>query len=234
MVPADPAPTDSPRPDPRPPHDPGAGSAHAHPTPTPTPAAASREAPWRPLPAAALRAWRLSSVVGALVPMVALAGPVFLLTVVRGELGAGAYVLAMLLIYLLLAGFGWWYSGLRWRHTGWRLEEDGLHLRRGAWWRSETRVPRSRVQHVDLNHGPLDRRFGLAALKVHTAGTRLASVQLGGMAHADAVQLRDALVLDPAVPAGQAEHAAAPVEAAGTSAGADPGDATPGAGLDGR
>ena len=67
-------------------------------------------------------------------------------------------------------------------------------MRRGVFWRSETLVPRSRVQHIDLNRGPLDRRFGLATLKVYTAGTKLASVSVDGLPEARAAQLRDALV----------------------------------------
>jgi hypothetical protein len=46
----------------------------------------------------------------------------------------------------------------------------------------------------DINHGPLDRRLGLATLRVYTAGTRLASVTLDGLPEARALQLRDALV----------------------------------------
>ena len=50
------------------------------------------------------------------------------------------------------------------------------------------------MQHIDLNRGPLDRRFGLATLKVYTAGTKLASVSVDGLPEARAAQLRDALV----------------------------------------
>lgn len=174
------------------------------------PAAAPLDADsgFRMLPPEALRAWRVTGMLGAAVPLLVLAGPLFLLTVLRGEMGMGVYVALLAVLFALLAGIGWWHAGLRWRHTGWRLDADGLRIRRGAWWRSETLVPRSRVQHVDLNHGPLDRRFGLAGLKVHTAGTRLSSVQLGGLRRADAESLRDALVED-ALDSGSAPSVAA-------------------------
>lgn len=71
---------------------------------------------------------------------------------------------------------------------------DGVLIRRGVWWRSELFVPRARIQHTEVNQGPLDRRWGMASVGIHTAGTRLESITLPGVPHAVAVQLRDALL----------------------------------------
>ena len=79
---------------------------------------------------------------------------------------------------------------LRHRRIGWKLDGDGFATRRGGLWRSETLVPVSRVQHLDLERGPLERRLGLATLVVHTAGTRLAAVKLPLLALDDAEALR--------------------------------------------
>jgi membrane protein YdbS with pleckstrin-like domain len=75
-----------------------------------------------------------------------------------------------------------------------RLLDDGLWFARGVFWRSETFVPRARVQHTDVNQGPLARRFGIATLKVFTAGTHHAQIDVAGLAHADALLLRDELL----------------------------------------
>ncbi len=82
---------------------------------------------------------------------------------------------------------------VRHRRVRWRLDEDGLAVRRGRWWETETRVPISRVQHVDLRRGPLERSLALATLVVHTAGVKLAAVSLAGLDTADAERLRDRL-----------------------------------------
>lgn len=82
---------------------------------------------------------------------------------------------------------------LRHRHLRWRLNTDSLGLRRGRLWRTELLVPVNRVQHLDLRRGPLDRRFGLASLVVHTAGSRHTAIALNGLALDDAQRLRDAL-----------------------------------------
>jgi membrane protein YdbS with pleckstrin-like domain len=55
-------------------------------------------------------------------------------------------------------------------------------------------VPRSRVQHLDIERGPIERQYGLATLVVHTAGTRQHAMRIAGLPDADAVALRDALV----------------------------------------
>jgi membrane protein YdbS with pleckstrin-like domain len=94
---------------------------------------------------------------------------------------------------LLGAAFGAWLGRKHWRHTHWRLDDDGFTLRRGRMWRSETRVPQSRVQHLDLKRGPLERRYGLSTLVIHTAGSRHSAVTVSGLGEGDAECLRDRL-----------------------------------------
>jgi membrane protein YdbS with pleckstrin-like domain len=74
------------------------------------------------------------------------------------------------------------------------LDDDGLRVRRGHYWRRETLVPRARVQHLDIERGPIERHFGLATLVVHTAGTRLSALRQPGFDEHDAEALRQALV----------------------------------------
>ena len=81
----------------------------------------------------------------------------------------------------------------RHRRIGWKLDQDGFATRRGGLWRNETLVPVSRVQHLDLERGPLERQLGLATLVVHTAGTRMAAVKLPLLALEDAQALRERL-----------------------------------------
>ena len=81
----------------------------------------------------------------------------------------------------------------RHRSVAWRLDEEGFALRRGRMWFRETRVPASRVQHLDLKHGPLERRWKLATLVIHTAGSRMSAVSVSGLDAIDAETLRDRL-----------------------------------------
>lgn len=94
---------------------------------------------------------------------------------------------------VLLPAWGAWMAIRSYRYTRWLLDDTGLGYRRGRMWQVETRVPRTRVQHVDLKHGPLERRFGLATLVVHTAGTRDSAVAVSGLDAGEAARLRDRL-----------------------------------------
>jgi membrane protein YdbS with pleckstrin-like domain len=147
---------------------------------------------WEPLPPNARFSLRLFTALGALLPALP---PATVLALAWDALGPLPLRIALWLAVLLLAAaFGAWWGGRRWARTAFLLDAGGLRIRRGIAWRSETLVPRSRVQHTDLNRGPLDRRLGLATLKVYTAGTKLASVSLDGLPEARALELRDALV----------------------------------------
>lgn len=75
-----------------------------------------------------------------------------------------------------------------------RLLADGLWVDRGVWWRSETFVPRARVQHTEVQQGPIARRYGMASLKVFTAGAGHGEIEIDGLIHVDAVWLRDELL----------------------------------------
>lgn len=94
------------------------------------------------------------------------------------------------LVFAALAGY--WF-GARLRHQRWKLDDEGLWLRTGRAWHRETRVPATRVQHVDLKHGPLERRARLATLVVHTAAAHLSGITVRGLDEADAQALRDQL-----------------------------------------
>ena len=94
---------------------------------------------------------------------------------------------------LLGAAYGAWLGFKRHQRTLWKLDNDGFALQRGRWWQTESRVPISRVQHLDLKRGPLERAFGLATLVIHTAGTRMAAVSVTGLRGEDAERLRDRL-----------------------------------------
>ncbi|MBK8285885.1 MAG: PH domain-containing protein [Ahniella sp.] len=86
------------------------------------------------------------------------------------------------------------HGGASFRHYRVQHLPDGLLVHRGVFWQSETFVPKSRIQQTEVNQGPLDRRWGMAKLNVHTAGTRLENIKVSGLHHGDALALRDALL----------------------------------------
>ena len=92
---------------------------------------------------------------------------------------------------LLLGVLAFVSAGRRYRSWGYRFEEDELHIRSGVWTRSHTVVPFGRVQHIDVGQGPVERRFALGTLTLHTAGTRSSAVALPGLPFEEAGRMRD-------------------------------------------
>lgn len=79
----------------------------------------------------------------------------------------------------------------RYNARGYQISRDRLRVVRGIMWRADTIVPFGRVQHIDVDQGPIERALGLATLTLHTAGSHNASVSLPGLGHELAVQMRE-------------------------------------------
>ncbi|QZH76256.1 MAG: PH domain-containing protein [Erythrobacter sp.] len=79
----------------------------------------------------------------------------------------------------------------KYQSRGYHMAVDRLRVVKGVLFHADTVVPFSRVQHLDVEQGPLERAFGIARLILHTAGTHNASVTLPGLAHADAIAMRE-------------------------------------------
>jgi membrane protein YdbS with pleckstrin-like domain len=79
------------------------------------------------------------------------------------------------------------------RSIGYRLRQDDLVFRRGILWQRLVAVPYGRMQLVDITHGPLDRGFGIAQLKLVTAAAAT-GVVIPGLPQRAAEDLRDVLI----------------------------------------
>jgi hypothetical protein len=145
-----------------------------------------------------IEALRLERFVGgifiAIVVLVCLIGMVFPLFVAEATPEVLAWVTAgcLLLLGAVVYG-GWFYPKAAHRCASWRINEHGLEIRRGVWWRHRIVIPHSRMQHSDIEQGPLQRMYSLATLVIHTAGTKDSSIQLANLKSETAEQLRDAL-----------------------------------------
>ncbi|MDX2039633.1 MAG: PH domain-containing protein [Acidobacteriota bacterium] len=90
--------------------------------------------------------------------------------------------------------FSFWFPPRLYRSWRWRIDAKVLELRHGRLIERTRLIPLARLQHVDLERGPLERLFGLASLVIHTAGTHAASTTIPGLDAETAARLRDHLV----------------------------------------
>jgi membrane protein YdbS with pleckstrin-like domain len=101
-------------------------------------------------------------------------------------------------VWFVLGGVLAWSSHawppLAYRRMSCAVSADGIEIRHGVLWRTVTTVPRSRVQHIDVSQGPIERSHELGTLVIHTAGTDHAVVVLAGLSHTQALRIRDHLL----------------------------------------
>jgi len=76
----------------------------------------------------------------------------------------------------------------------WALRPDDVLARYGVVWRVSRSIPRVRVQHVDIQSGPVDRALGLVEVSLHVAGSAGPVLTIPGLALAEAETLREALL----------------------------------------
>jgi len=96
-------------------------------------------------------------------------------------------------VAVLLAYWVWVVPQRRYRRWGYDVGADRLRIVHGYVFHTDTVVPFGRIQHLDVNQGPIERQFGLATLCAHTAGTHGSTITLPGLPHADALMLRDSI-----------------------------------------
>jgi membrane protein YdbS with pleckstrin-like domain len=114
-----------------------------------------------------------------------------------GELprwATGLLAPAWFAVTIAVAWFAQIWPVYEYRRTSYVLDHDGIEIRSGVIWRVITNVPRSRVQHIDVSQGPIERSYGIGRLVIFTAGTHHSRVELPGLDHAVAFGLRNHLL----------------------------------------
>ena len=53
--------------------------------------------------------------------------------------------------------------------------------KQGLWWKKQTALSFSRIQHIDISHGPLERRYKMATIKFFTAGGVASDLKIPGL-----------------------------------------------------
>lgn len=118
----------------------------------------------------AIRAWRLGSLLWAVVPLGAVcAFCVFLWT--SGLVGPAVPGIAALVSAAVAAFVVGVLPRIRYARWLYEVTDDEIDLREGVLIVRRTIVPLVRVQHVDTHQGPIMRMFGLAGVKIASAAT---------------------------------------------------------------
>ncbi|WP_267594043.1 PH domain-containing protein [Carbonactinospora thermoautotrophica] len=93
---------------------------------------------------------------------------------------------------LALGGWGWWLIGRNYASWGYAEREDDLLITHGFMFRELVVVPYGRMQFVDVKAGPVERKFGIASVQLHTASPGT-DARIPGIPPEEAARLRDRL-----------------------------------------
>jgi membrane protein YdbS with pleckstrin-like domain len=99
---------------------------------------------------------------------------------------SGLAFVAVLLLFLLLA----WFSYKSASVLRYAIREHDVILRSGVFWKKDTVQPIRRIQHIEQNQGPVDKRFGLYELKLFSAGTGNVTFRIPGLDADSASRIR--------------------------------------------
>jgi membrane protein YdbS with pleckstrin-like domain len=83
-----------------------------------------------------------------------------------------------------------WFTHARDLAKSYALKELDLHYSSGLFFRKVVSQPITRIQHIELKRGPIERKVGLATLQVFSAGGEMHTFQIPGLPVEIALQIR--------------------------------------------
>ncbi|MDX1588514.1 MAG: PH domain-containing protein [Oleiphilaceae bacterium] len=121
----------------------------------------------------------------------------------------------LLALLLLLPALMAWPAA---RAKRFAVRRHDVLFREGLLWRSMTALPRSRIQHIETQSGPLERAFGMMTLRCYGAGGQQADLAIPGLEETLCQRLRQHLL---EVESGEGDYRSDPPPAGSTEGASD-------------
>jgi membrane protein YdbS with pleckstrin-like domain len=71
------------------------------------------------------------------------------------------------------------------------IRDKDISYKCGIFFKSLTTVPFNRIQHIEIDEGPISRFFGLSSLNVFTAGDSSDDLEISGLLQEDALKIKE-------------------------------------------
>ncbi len=101
--------------------------------------------------------------------------------------------LVAFMVFIGMSIIGIIFPFLSYYYWKYEIRENELYIERGVLTKIRTVAPRTRIQHLDVSQGVIERMFGLARLIIYTAGSRGADIVIPGLEARYADELRDSI-----------------------------------------
>lgn len=119
--------------------------------------------------------WRFSRIIAMIfvaIPLAALA--LFIFYSIGDDEGSKAFIIIGWIIAALIVLFQLLqiliYPPIEYIQWAYMIAPDRIEIKKGIFYRTHTVIPISRIQHVAVTQGVLQRPFGLSTVQIHTAG----------------------------------------------------------------
>lgn len=145
------------------------------------------EVTFHPLENDYLKAERISFSI-AIVIFLAIAIPLFYFI---DKIQSPLIVLGTLALFLFLAILFYISIGIDFKYSGYALRERDLLYRSGWFIRKVRVVMINRIQHVSVQSGPIERKFGLSSVSIYTAGASEADFTIKGISGQTAQNIKE-------------------------------------------
>lgn len=110
---------------------------------------------------------------------------------VREELFSFPIILLAMVLWSLLTGFFIFLAIKGYEFEGYAIRQKDILYKSGMFFRSTIIVPFNRVQHCEMEQGPIDRLFGLAEISLFTAGGSSSDLSIPGLTQKRANELKN-------------------------------------------
>lgn len=100
-------------------------------------------------------------------------------------------VWVILAVLTILFSFSLFFSWKRWTVAGYALREFDVIHKHGVLFHTVTTIPFNRMQHCEISRGPVESTFGLATLRVFTAGGSSSDLSIEGLPVEEAQRIKE-------------------------------------------
>jgi membrane protein YdbS with pleckstrin-like domain len=99
--------------------------------------------------------------------------------------------IGIIVLVIALTGMITWMGFNAWKNKGFALRQHDILFKTGIFFKSTLIVAFNRVQHAEIQQGPIDRWFGLSSVTLYTAGGSASDLTIPGLSPEDAAAIKN-------------------------------------------
>jgi membrane protein YdbS with pleckstrin-like domain len=136
----------------------------------------SKENDWKILDPAAKKVWRVKGAIffafillldGLVTSLIWLYDP---MTDYERNILFLVFIILTSVILVFIVIYNIWIK-MYYKRYKYALDEEGILINRGVWWKYKRTIPFPRMQHISIDQGPIEQIYGLYRVNSYTAGT---------------------------------------------------------------